>query len=363
VEDCLVSHKACFGCWMNCGKYSRARIPGKPDTYLEGPEYETIALIGGNCAMTDINHVAYANYLCDNLGVDTMSAGSVIAFALECFEKGIITKKDLDGREIEWGSIDDFEFLLRMIVSREGIGDMLARGTRAAAHELGNRSIDFAMQAKGMECSGYDTRSYPSQALSFATADIGAHHNRSWSITADREMGSDTIKGKADVVIYLQHVRPLFDTWSVCRLFWGELDVTVQEHVDAIRYLTGWDVTARECLLMSERIWNLNRAHYLERNGGPGRMHDTAPKRQLEDAVVSGPAKGKKVGTDNFNRLLDDYYAGRGWDENGNPTEEILADLGLGNVAENLSSIGCLGKAADGVIPQVRGKKLKPQAM
>jgi aldehyde:ferredoxin oxidoreductase len=363
VEECLVTHKACFGCWMNCGKYSRAKIAGKKDVYVEGPEYETIAMIGGCFAMKDINHVAYANHLCDDLGVDTMSGGSVVAFAMECFEKGIITKDDLGGREIKWGDIDDFEFLLRMLVSRRGIGDILAKGTRGAAQILGRGSIDFASQAKGMEFSGYDPRWYPGQLLSFCTADIGAHHNRSWCITADQEMGRDSIEGKAEVVIYLQHIRPLFDMWSCCRLFWGELDVTPEEHVESINLLTGWDLTLEECMLASERIWNLNRVHFIERNGGPGRIHDRAPMRHLEEEVRSGPAKGKKVGTDRFDAMLDDYYSNRGWDRQGNPTREILKELGLERAAESLEKAGHLGVPLPTGIPAARGKRLKPKAM
>ncbi len=363
VEECLVAHKACFGCWMNCGKYSRARIPGKPDHYVEGPEYETLALIGGNCAMKDINHVAYANYLCDDLGVDTMSAGGVIGFAMECFERGIITRDDLGGRELRFGNIDDFEHVLKMIAHREGIGDLLAQGTRGAARVLGRGTIDFAMQAKGMEFSGYDPRWYPGQLLSFCTSDIGAHHNRSWSITADAKLGKGSIEGKAEVVIYLQHIRPLFDMWSCCRLFWGELDVTPEEHVESINLLTGWDLTVEECFLVSERIWNMNRAHYIERNGGPGRLHDAAPLRHLEEPVPSGPAEGNKVGEANFNAMLDDYYRNRGWDAEGNPTREILAELDLDHVADNLQNLSHLGAPLPNGILPVRGRQLKPDAM
>ncbi len=363
VEECLVSHKACFGCWMNCGKYSRAKMPGKKDVYVEGPEYETMALIGGSCAMKDINHVTYANYLCDNLGIDTMSGGSTVAFAMECYQKGIITKDDLEGHELRWGNIEDFEHFLRMIAERRGIGDIFARGTKGAAEALGKDTKNFALQSKGLEFSGYDPRWYPGQLLSFCTSDIGAHHNRSWSITADIALGKETIEDKAQVVIYLQHIRPLFDTWGCCRLFWGELDVMPEEHVESIKFLTGWDVTLEECLLMSERIWNLNRAHYIERNSGPGRSHDNAPLRHLEEEVPEGPAKGQKVGTENFNAMLDDYYLNRGWDKDGNPTKEILEALDIGYAADSLEKLGFLGKPLPDGIPEVRGKELKPEAM
>jgi aldehyde:ferredoxin oxidoreductase len=363
AQEILVTHKACFGCWMNCGKYSRARIPGKPDTYLEGPEYETIALCGGSCGMTDINDVAYANYLCDNLGLDTMSGGNTTGFAMECYQRGIITKEDLEGHELRWGDIHDFEHFIHMVAERRGIGEIFSRGTRGAALALGRDTLRFAEQAKGMEFSGYDTRWYSAQLLSYCTSDIGAHHNRSWAITADIELGQDTTEGKAPVVIYLQHIRPLFDTWACCRLFWGELDVTPEEHAEAISYLTGWDIDIGECMRASERIWNLTRAHYLERNGGPGRRHDVAPLRQIEEEVPSGPAEGHKVGRENFEKMLDDYYRNRGWDRNGNPTREVLEILDLPEVADNLERLGLLGEPFPEGVPEVRGQKLKPKAM
>lgn len=363
VKECVVTDKACFGCWMNCGKYAVARIPGKPDTYVEGPEYETLALIGGNCAMTDINHVAYANFLCDNLGIDTMSGGASVALGMECYQKGLITKDDLEGHELRWGNIDDFEHFTKMIVEKRGIGEAFSKGTKRAADHIGGDAPKFISQAKGMEFSGYDTRWYPSQLLSFCTADIGAHHNRSWAITADLELGRETIEGKAAVVIYLQHIRPLFDSWSCCRLFWGELDISPEEHVESINSLTGWDLTIEECYLISEKIWNLTRAHYIERNGGPGRDHDQAPIRHLDEPVPDGPAKGKIVGRENFEKLLDDYYKNRGWANNGNPTREVLELLGIGFAADNLEKLGQLGEPIPGGIPEVRGQKLKPQAM
>jgi aldehyde:ferredoxin oxidoreductase len=362
-DEILVTHKACFGCWMNCGKYSVAKIPGKPDAYVEGPEYETIALCGGSCGMKDIHHVAYANWLCDNLGLDTMSSGNTIGFAMECYERGIITKDDLEGHELRWGDIDDFENVIRMIADRRGIGEALSYGTKGAAERLGRGTLAFASQAKGMEFSGYDTRWYSAQLLSYCTSDIGAHHNRSWAITADIQIGQDTPVGKAPVVIYLQHIRPLFDTWCCCRLFWGELDITPEEHVDTIRQLTGWDVTLEECMLVSEKIWNLTRAHYLERNGGPGRQFDVAPTRHIEEPIPNGPAKGKSVGRENFEYMLDDYYHNRGWDKLGHPTREVLELLGIAYAADNLEKAGLLGEPFEGGVPKVRGEKLKLNAM
>jgi aldehyde:ferredoxin oxidoreductase len=359
----VVRDKACMGCWMRCGKHCRIRRDGAPDDHVEGPEYETTALMGGNCGISDINTVAHLNRLSDDLGMDTISAGSTAAFAIECFEKGILTKKDLDGRELGWGDAEGVEFVLRKIAAREGVGELLAQGTRKAAQKLGRDSIKFAVQTKGLEWSGYESRWAPSQMLCFMTADIGAHHNRGWAITVDVATGREEVKGKADPVIYLQHIRPLFDTWCICRLQWGELDVMPDEYAESFHLVTGRKVPMDEMLRISEKIWNLNRVQFLLRNGGPGRKHDTAPARFHEEPVPSGPAKGKHIPLDRAQIMLDEYYAGRGWDGDGNPTRELLEDLGIGDAADVLEKAGWLGKPLKGGIPAVRGREYKPAAM
>ena len=362
-RDLLVSDKACFGCWMNCGKYSKVQLPGKPVTFVEGPEYETSALCGGNCDLSTVQEVAYANWVCDNLGLDTISGGSVVAFTMECFEKGLITKEDLDGREVHWGSVDDFEFIMNLAAYRKGkIGELIAMGTRKAAQLLGGGAPGFAIQQKGLELSGYESRWAPAMLLSYMTSDIGAHHNRSWAITVDIELGRDEVTGKAPVVVYLQHIRPLFDSLSVCRLFWGELDIVPEEYAEALNLVTGWGTDITELLRISEKMWNLNRAHFLERNGGPGRSHDIPVKRHVEEKVPTGPAAGHGVTMDQAMQMLDEYYDARGWDRDGNPTREVLEDLGLQHAANNLEHIGLLGKPIPGGIPPVRGRRLQPKA-
>ena len=362
VEKCLISHKACFGCWMNCGKYSKAVIPGRPEVHLEGPEYETGTLCGPNIGMKDINHVAYINWMLDNYGMDTMSGGGVIAFAMECFERGFITEKNLEGHTLKWGSIDDVEHFVDMVANRRGIGDMFSGGTKRAAEKIGQGSEKFAMQVKGQEMSGYDGRWAPGMLLGYMTADIGAHHNRAWTITVDIAEGRETTEGRAKIVAYLQHIRPLFDTWCICRLFWGELDITPEETVDSLNYITGWGITVDEAIKTSEMIWNLTRCHYIERNRDNGRTFDYPPARSWEDKIPSGPGKGKGVSKEQVEQLLDDYYAARGWDNKGNPTRELLEDLQLGFAADNLEKAGFLGEPIPGGIPPVRGEKYKPKA-
>ena len=362
-EKHVIRDKACFGCWMRCGKYSKAQAKGRDEVRYEGPEYESTALLGGNLGFTDLDSVGHLNHLADDLGLDTISAGSVAAFAIECFEKGLISSDDLGGRSLGWGDLDGAEHLLNLIARREGIGDLLAEGVRTASKKLGQGSERFAVQTKGLEWSGYESRWAPAMMLSYATSDIGAHHNRSWTITIDVELGRDVVKGKAGIVAYLQHIRPLFDMLCVCRLQWGELDITPDEYAESFNLVSGWNYSLADMLRLSERVWNLNRAHFLLRNGGPGRSHDTVPARFLEEPVPSGPAEGKMVAPEAFATMLDEYYAARGWDGSGNPTGELLADLGLEREAEELRAAGVLGEPIPGGIPTVRGSMMKPKAM
>jgi aldehyde:ferredoxin oxidoreductase len=347
---------------MNCGKFTKAVIPGRPEVHLEGPEYETGSLCGSNLGMKDINHVAYINWLLDNLGMDSMSGGGVIAFAMECFQRGLIIETDLEGHTLKWGSVDDVEHFLDMVAYKRGIGEWFAGGSKRAAAKIGRGSEKFAMQAKGQEFSGYDGRWAPGMLLSYMTSDIGAHHNRSWTITVDMAEGRDRVEGRAKIVVYLQHIRPLFDTWCICRLFWGELDVTPEEVVESLNHITGWGVNVTEVLRTSEMIWNLNRCHYIERNHNNGRAFDYPPARAWEDKIPSGPAKGKGLSLSQIDQMLDEYYDARGWDRNGNPTRALLEDLGLRYAADKLEQAGFLGKPIPGGIPPVRGEKYKPKA-
>jgi aldehyde:ferredoxin oxidoreductase len=326
-DKILILDKACTGCPIPCGKYSKADYKGKA-IYVEGPEYETIALMGGNLLIDKIEDIAYLNYVADELGIDTISGGSVVGFVMEAMEKGVLTKADV-GRELAWGDTDGAAWLLERIARREGIGEVLAQGVKTASERFGQGSEKYAMQIKGLEISGYESRYAPAMMLAYMTADIGAHHNRAWAITYDAAVGQDKIEGKAAKVIELQHVRPLFDALGLCRLQWVEIGFELSHYADMFPLVTGWKYTWEELLRISERIWNLTRCFNLREQPGFGRAWDLPPARWMEEPLPSGAGKGRYMKRENAEKMLDEYYALRGWDAEGLPTPAKLRELGL----------------------------------
>ena len=317
-------NKSCFGCPMACGKY--AYIPTY-DKYVEGAEYETLALLGSNCGMGFIDDVLMGNYLCDEYGIDTISAGNIIGFTMECSEKGIIKEK------YRFGEKEGYLDLIKKIAFREGIGDILAEGVKYAAQKW--NAMDLAVHVKGMEQSGYESRAAPSMALSYMTCDVGAHHNRSWAISYDVKEGRDKLEGKAEYVIKLQHIRPLFDQLGACRLQWVELEVDLNDYARLYSAATGYKTTLDELLLSAEKVYNISRAFWFREVKGFGRSWDMPPKRYSEKPKV-GQFRDLVIDNDKANKLLDDYYRLRGWDSNGKPTKEKLEKLGLTEVIKDL---------------------------
>ncbi len=334
-ESVWTLDKGCFACPIPCGKYSKATFRGK-EVRVEGPEYETIALVGSNCLIDDIEEVAYANYVLDELGLDTISGGNVIAFALECIEKGIITKDQVEGKDLKFGDLESFVWLAEKIAAREGIGDLLAQGVKTAAAKLGQGSEKFAIHVKGLEVSGYEPRYAPATLLAYMTCDVGAHHNRAWAITYDVAVGREKKEGKAAKVIELQHVRPLLDCLGICRFPWIEIGFELDWYAEIWPLVTGQDKTWEDLLKDSERIWNLTRAFSAREIEGFGIDYDQPPARFYEEDVPTGPIAGNRITKETLDALLKEYYELRGWNEKGLPTAEKLRELKLDFVVEDL---------------------------
>ena len=326
-DKIVLTDKGCACCPCPCGKYSYTKKHG---VFVEGPEYETSALLGGNVALGNIEDVAYANYLCDELGLDTISAGNAIAFAMECYEKEVLNREQTGGVDLRFGNAEAVFTMIERIARREGLGDLLAEGVRVAAAKIGHDSDQWAIEVKGMEQSGYDTHAAPAMLLAYMTADVGAHHNRAWPVTYDLEVGREKVsEDKVAKVIDLQHIRPLFDLMGACRLQWIELSIDVTSYAPMVAAITGVERSWEDLLKISERAWNYTRMYWFREVEDFGRQWDYPPPRFYKEPATGGTTEGMKATWEDVMQLLDWYYAQRGWNQEGHPTEEKLEELGM----------------------------------
>ena len=321
LDGYKIGDSACFACSMCCGNICLVKQGKYIGTVTEGPEYESCAMLGSNLGVESFSAVLKANQLCDEFGIDTISTGNLIGAIIEGYEKGIIALDDLEGQPISWGDEDSILELIRKIAYREGIGDILADGSRRVIDTWPEMS-KLILQVKGLEQSAYDSRSGVSMALSYATSDIGAHHTRAWTIAKEIELGQDwTDEEKVDLVIYHQTLRPLFDMLGVCRLPWIELGVNENHYSEFYSHITGNKVTLKALLEKSNNIYNLTRL--INTRLGMSRNDDTLPFKVAHNPVHAGPSAGKVIDEKEFQHILDLYYQRRGWDENGIPPVEI----------------------------------------
>jgi len=326
-KEIVVTDKGCFGCPSPCGKYSRMK---RYNSNVEGPEYETIGMIGSNLGIADIQDVAQANLLCDELGIDTISAGSAIGWAMECYEKGIFTKKDTDGLELKFGNAEAAFKMIEKIARREGLGALLAEGVKKASQKVGKGSEKFAIHVKGMEQSAYATHNATAMLLAYMTCDVGAHHNRAWAITYDLQVGRDqVVPEKVARVIWLQNFRPMFDVLGACRLQWVELAIDRDLYVPALEAITGIHRTWEDLEKVGERIWNLTRLYWAREKEGFGREWDLPSPRFYEEPPKTGVTAGQITRFEDVQKLLDMYYEQRGWSAQGMPMPETVKRLGL----------------------------------
>ncbi|MDM8553685.1 aldehyde ferredoxin oxidoreductase family protein [Desulfococcaceae bacterium HSG7] len=348
LERLKITDKGCYCCPTPCGKYGKTKT-ALGSAFMEGPEFETISLFGGSCMLESIEEIAYTNYLCDELGIDTISGASVAAFVIECFEKGLITKEAI-GKNVKFGDFDSVVYLLELMSLRKNeLGDLLAQGVKVASEKIKNGSEKFAIHVKGLEWTGYECRNAPSMMLAYMTADIGAHHNRAWVLGHDVvgaatnvhdliSAGADSDKrpkavidseASAQFVIDSQHTRPAFDLLGCCRLQMMELGFEVENYAELYSVITGKKMTWDDLIKVSEKVWNLTRMIWVREIKDFGRHFDYPPVRFYEEPTPSGPNKGYCISKKELDELLDAYYSARGWDKNGIPTEKTLNSVGL----------------------------------
>ena len=331
--------KSCFACPARCGKFSIVGSGPYEGVRNEGPEYEDIFSLGSMCGHNDIEVVAAAERVCDDLGVDAIEAGVAIAFAMECCERGLLRKEDTDGIDLKFGRADLIVPLVEKIALREGrLGNLLAEGVKRASETIGNGSAYFAMHNKGLTFAGHSARGMPGFALGYASGPRGGSHHDGRP-TGERTglVPRETIEGKGEYTARINHLNIFTDSLIVCHLtesIWGPLDVT-DSAVRCLNVATGMNMTLEEARTAAERIWNLIRAFAVRE--GYRREHDQLPPRFLEEPIKTGPSSGMAITRQMLDDLLDQYYEFRGWDKKtGIPTRERLVQLGLEDIARDM---------------------------
>jgi len=316
-DEYKIGDTACFGCPMSCGNICLVKNGKYRGTITEGPEYETACMLGSNLGVADFAAVLKGNQLCDDLGIDTISSGNLIGVLIEAVESGLLKPEDVDGMRLRWGDDDQITVLLEKIARREGVGDLLAGGSRAVAARW-PQLAPLMVQVKGMEQSAYDARATLSMALAYGTCDIGAHHNRAWTVGKELEAGAGwNAEDRVNLVIYHQTIRPLFDMLGVCRLPWIELGFDENRYAEYYSVVTGLPHTLEDLLERSRAIWDLTRL--ISASRGVSRKDDYPPPRMMERPVERGPYAGRVVDRKEYDQLLDLYYQKRGWSADGLP--------------------------------------------
>ena len=346
-DKVLVSKVNCFACPIACGRKTEIK-EGKWKSHKgEGPEYESVNTLGAVCGVGSMEAITMANYLCNEYGMDTVSAGVSVGFAMECYEKGILTKEQTGGLELKFGDGELLVDLMEKIAKRDGIGDLIAEGSRAMSQKLGHGSERFAMQVKGLELPAYDPRAAKICGLGYATANRGGDHITGYVqgptfidtpfLIIDESKIEDAFSEdhpqEAKVLVDQENALTFFDLAGCCK-FMGLL-LKAEEWVDLVANATGWKFDVNDFRKTGERVYNLIRAYNVRE--GIGRADDSLPARLHEDPLPEGPAKGQVLSKEKFQNYLDAYYGFRGWDKaTGKPTKEKLGELGLSSLAADI---------------------------
>ncbi|MGD1993177.1 MAG: aldehyde ferredoxin oxidoreductase family protein [Anaerolineae bacterium] len=331
TERYLLRPKPCFGCPIACGRLTRVDDPlygGEG----EGPEYETIASLGSACGVDNLAAITQANYLCNDLGLDTISVGMTIACAMELYERGFLPEADV-GRSLRFGDADAVIALVRQAGRRKGFGDAIAQGSYRLAARYGHPEL--AVTAKKQEFPGYDPRGSKGMGLLYATSNIGASHMAGDIAYMEvfgvpKRLDPLTTEGKPAYVKHFEDIFALIDAAGLCvfltlrYLFDATYEVRPTRLTEMLNLATGAGYTVDSLLTAGERVYNLERLFLVE--AGFSRADDTLPPRMLEEPLPDGPAQGHVA---ELEGMLDQFYALRGWDREGIPTRERLEALGL----------------------------------
>ena len=346
AQDFMTGTSSCYQCPVKCEHTYEVKKGPYAGAVAEGLEFETVFAFGPACANKSGESVIMAGKLVDDLGMDSISAGATISFAMECYQKGILTDKDTGGLDLTWGNHEAIIRLVHQIAHREGIGDLLAEGSARAAEKIGKGSDRFSITVKNQELSGWDPRASWGMALSYATANRGGCHTTAAVFSLERSSLSGlygkllprqdityepfTFENKAELVKFVQDNRAVVSALGAC-YFARALDLG--HYAEMLSAITSKHYTEADLLLIGERIYNLEKTFNLQ--AGQNKDCDMLPERFFDEPIESGPTEGIVLPKRQFVECLEEYYTLRGWDLDGVPNTEKLAFLGLNNPITN----------------------------
>ncbi len=344
----LVKNNGCYlGCPIACGRIADVKS-GKFETPAhEGSEYESLSAFTAFVLNENVEAAVHSTYLCNEYGIDTITAGAVIAFAMECYENGILTKQDVSDLDLSWGNADVLPVLVKMMALREGIGDTLAEGVKKAAEIIGKGAEAHAIHIKGLEGPAHDPRSGKALAITYGTANRGMCHiqplegmawdsgKMDWGLMKYGLPDPEKIdrwdeKGKGKAVKILQDGLVVPDILNTCKFFMYA-DITLEHLADIFAAATGWEVNAQDLITVGERVLNLQRMFNMRE--GLTREDDHLPERVAQQPASGFYENEPKCAISDFDSMLDEYYEARDWDlKTGIPSKEKLKQLGLENI-------------------------------
>jgi aldehyde:ferredoxin oxidoreductase len=294
-------------------------------------EYESLWALGPFCGVDKLDAIIKAMDLCNYYGIDSISAGVIAGFAMDCYERGILTQSDFGGVDAKFGNAEAMVRIVDMMGKREGIGDVLADGVKFAAEKIGKGSDKLACHIKGVEVTGYDLRCLKTAALGFAVSFRGADHNRHGAYAFDVKGKVNRLvaeKGRGKMVRDMEDVYNLIDSFIVCKFSRGTYYKELDDMAKLYTLVTGFEMTPQQLKLAGERIQNAARLFNVRE--GLGRKDDSLPWKVMNEPITDeGPSKGAFVSQAELDLLLDDYYESRGWTKEGVPTSAKLRELGM----------------------------------
>jgi aldehyde:ferredoxin oxidoreductase len=340
-ETILRPHRSCLGCTIKCARW--IEITDGPYAMVgPGPEYETAAALGSLCLNDNLEALCFANDLCNRYGLDTMSCGVVIAFAMEAYERGLLTSTDAGGVDLRWGNAEAIVEVIRQMGENQGLGALLGQGVKRAAEQLGNGAEEFAVHVKGLELPMHDPRAYFSMAVNYATSPRGACHMRGQPLGFEcgdtmpeagimEPQDRFGLSGKGLASKVAQDMASIYNSLVICAFAANKLQPG--QIGNLLNAVTGEGYSGQRVLTIGERISNLQRLFNLRAGMDPA--EDRLPPRILE-ATSTGPIAGK---VPNIAEQLREYYQVRGWSEEGLPLPERLEALGLADLAASVSAL------------------------